>query len=162
MDDKATTIEYTSTREDLGALYSYLRRHSFKMQCFIVAAVILVGGVPILVSSLASQKPPLLDWIIGSVAGIAVYLILPWNFKRRVKKDKRTLSISPVGITTQVGSKHGQIAWRQVENLWVTPEYVFIVRRNLNSFAVPRRAFRDDQDREMFTHLLQEYWDRSK
>jgi hypothetical protein len=162
MDNKATTIEYTSTRKDLGVLYSYLLKHSFKMRCLILALVILPGGVPVLLELLSGQRVPLQNWIIGLIVGVAIYFAYPWYFRRTAKKDKRTLSISPVGITTQVGSKHGEIAWSQVENLWVTQEYVFIVRGNLNAFVIPKRAFRDDEERIAFIRLSQEYWGHSK
>lgn len=150
--------------EDAGALFWFALKRSHKMQCFVLAFWILSALLYVAVFGILSgQKISGLQWAIAAVIGlISALVVYPALVKRRVKKHKRTFSISPSGITTQIGSKHMEIAWPQIENVWVTEEHIFVVRMKLKVFTIPRRAFRDAAEREAFVRLLRAYWDNSK
>jgi YcxB-like protein len=47
--------------------------------------------------------------------------------------------------------------WAKVDSLYVTDEHVFLIRKNMNGFAIPRRAFVDESQRKEFIRLCEHY-----
>ena len=89
--------------------------------------------------------------------GLVFFFLFPLILRLRTKKDKRTLSIQPDKLSTRIGALSGDIPWAKMEKLYVTDEYVFLIRRNMNGFAIPRRAFVDDTHRSEFIRLSEQY-----
>jgi hypothetical protein len=89
--------------------------------------------------------------------GLVFFFLFPLILRLRTKKDKRTLSIQPDKLSTRIGALSGDIPWAKMEKLYVTDEYVFLIRRNMNGFAIPRRAFVDDSQRSEFIRLSGQY-----
>jgi hypothetical protein len=57
------------------------------------------------------------------------------------KTSMRSLAISPVGISTQIGSRHGEVPWQNVRIVSQESDYILIARANGNAFFIPERAF---------------------
>ena len=150
-------IEYTATPKDVAALYSYARRHSVKL-------ALISYGLPIglVIFNLVPRMSPghsltRTDWIIALAWGLASFLVLPLVLRLRTKKDKRTLSIQPDKLSTRIGALSGDVPWAKMGELYTTDEYIFLVGKNMNGFAIPRRAFVDDAQRNAFIRLCEQY-----
>ncbi len=150
-------IEYTAKSRDIAALYSYTRKHSIKVALIsyglpIAMAVLFLAETRFLTHSLR-----LADWIIALVWGTVFFFLFPLILRLRTKKDKRTLSIQPDKLSTQIGKLTGDVPWTKVDNLYVTDEHIFLMRKNMNGFAIPRRAFVDETQRIEFIRLCEQY-----
>jgi hypothetical protein len=150
-------IEYTAKPRDIAALYSYTRKHSLKL-------ALIFYGLPIAITSfvLAGRRSPthslnLADWTIALIWGVVIFFLFPLILRLRTKKDKRTLSIQPDKLSTQVGKLSGDVPWIKMDSLYVTDDHIFLLRKNMNGFAIPRRAFVDETQRKEFIRLCEQY-----
>jgi hypothetical protein len=150
-------IEYTAKPRDIAALYSYTRKHSLKL-------ALIFYGLPIAIAFfvLAGRRSPthslnLADWTIALIWGVVIFFLFPLILRLRTKKDKRTLSIQPDRLSTQVGKLSGDVPWIKMDSLYVTDDHIFLIRKNMNGFAIPRRAFVDETQRKEFIRLCEQY-----
>src|SRR6266567_3449721 len=90
----------------------------------------------------------LVDWVIALIWGAIIFSLFPLILRLRTKKDKRTLLIQPDKLSTQIGKLTGEVPWANVDSLYVTDEHIFLIRKNMNGFAIPRRAFVDETQRK--------------
>jgi hypothetical protein len=155
-------IEYTAERKDVAAHYSYARKHSTKVALFsyglpAAIAVLLMAEVRLITHSLT-----LVDWIIALIWGAVFFFVFPVILRLRTKKSKRTLSIEPDRLSTQIGKLRGEVPWAKMDSLHVTDEHVFLIRKNMNGFAIPRRAFSDEAQRAEFIRLCERYMQSAK
>jgi hypothetical protein len=149
-------IEYTAEPRDIAALYSYTRKHSIKL-------ALIFYGLPIamVLLVLAERRSPthsltLADWTTALIWGAVFFFLFPLILRLRTKKDKRTLSIQPDKLSTQIGKLSGDVPWAEVDSLYVTDEHIFLIRKNMNGFAIPRRAFVDKTQRDEFIRLCEQ------
>jgi hypothetical protein len=137
-------IEYTANPKDIAALYSYTRKHSIKLALIsyglpIAIVVLFLAEIRSLTHSLTVA-----DGSIALILGAVFFFLFPLILRLRTKKNKRTLSIQPDKISTQIGKLSGDVSWAKVDSLLVTDEHVFLIGKNMNGFAIPRRAFVDE------------------
>ena len=102
------------------------------------------------------------DWIIALIWGAGFFFVFPLILRLRTKKSKRTLSIQPDKLSTQIGKMSGDVPWAKMDSLYVTDEHVFLIRKNMNGFAIPRRAFVDEAQRDEFIRLCERYMQSAK
>jgi hypothetical protein len=126
------------------------------MFSLVIAALVLVP--PLLIAG--KVQFPALIWAFA--AAIGYVLLFPFFLRWRTKKDKRTLSIDPLKISTQIGRRSADVPWKKVRSVSVTDEHIFIQRSNLNAFTIPRRAFSDDKQRAQFIGLCEQYFAAAK
>ncbi len=150
-------IEYTAKPSDVAALYSYTRRHSVKHAVFSYGLPVAIGGLLLAEIWSLTHSLTLTDWIIAIVWGVLFYFLFPLFLRLRTKKSMRTLSIGPDKLSTRAGKLSGEVPWIKMANLSVTDEHVFLVGRNMNGFAIPRRAFVDENQRKEFIRLCEHY-----
>jgi hypothetical protein len=138
---KEIKISYVSSRSDILAAYLFTWRRSTRMklmQLFIATAtcvyVLLYGG-----------SIPMLAGIILLEA--AFLLLFP---QIMFKSDRRTLTITPLGISTRIGGRSGEVSWRKIVIIGKEGERIFLVNQTLNSFAIPLRAFSSPSERDEF------------
>jgi YcxB-like protein len=150
-------IEYTATPRDVAALYSYTRKHSPKLALMFYG--LPIGMVLIVLAERHSPTHSLTsaDWAIALMWGAVFFFLFPLILRLRTKKDKRTLSIQPDKLSTQVGRLSGDVPWAAVDSLYTTDEHIFLIRKNMNGFAIPRRAFVDEAQRREFIRLCEQY-----
>jgi hypothetical protein len=89
--------------------------------------------------------------------GLGFFFVFPLILRLRTKKDKRTLSIQPDRLSTRIGTLSGDVPWQKMDKLYATDEYIFLMRKNMNGFAIPRRAFVDNTQRNEFIRLCGGY-----
>jgi YcxB-like protein len=150
-------IEYTATPKDVGALYSYTRKHSLKLRLIFYGLPVCVAAIALLGRLTPGHRLTLTDSMIALVWGAVSFFIFPLFLRLRTKKDKRTLSIQPDKLSTRIGTLSGEIPWAKVDSLYVTDEHIFMIGKNMNGFAIPRRAFLDDMQRSEFIRLCEQY-----
>ncbi len=150
------TVEYVAAPRDIGALYSYTRKHSRRMQLFVYGVPLLVAAWTLLLR-VSNGKLRTADWVIAAAWATGLFLFLPVFLRLRTKKGVRTLTVTPEGISTRIGRLSGDVPWEKVARIDVTDEYVFIMRTNLNAFVIPHRAFSDNNRRVEFISLCNNY-----
>ena len=150
-------IEYTATPGDVAALYSYTRRHSLKLALISYGLPIVLAAIILLDRRSPAHSLTLTDWVIAMIWGALIFSLFPLILRLRTKKDKRTLSIQPDKLSTQIGKLSGDVPWAKVDSLHVTDEHIFLIGKNMNGFAIPRRAFVDEPQRQEFIRLCQDY-----
>jgi hypothetical protein len=77
------------------------------------------------------------------------------------KGSERTLEVSPVGWSTQIGSISGNCAWAEVSAIEDTLDAVIITGTNGNALVIPSRAFPDVASRQEFVKYSQR-WHRER
>lgn len=150
-------IEYTATPKDVAALYYYTRNHSLKLALVSYGLPIGLAALTLIERRSPEHALALRDWAIALIWGLVFFFLFPLILRLRTKKDKRTLSIQPDKLSTRIGALSGEIPWGNVDKLYITDEYVFLIRKNMNGFAIPRRAFVDDTQRADFIRLSGQY-----
>lgn len=155
------TVEYTATLEDREGFFWYYVKHSPRAQCLFLLQIIAPACVLILYDLFTKHTVRPDTWMETLLVVVFELAVFPAGFPHMGKNDEFALFISSDGITPQVGSKRSEIPWSRIRNVFVTGEYVFIPRRGLVGFAIPRRAFRNNEERETFVQQLQYYRSRS-
>src|SRR5271169_1168192 len=118
------TIQYTAAPADMTALWRHSKttRRFVYMFSLVIAALVLVP--PLLIAG--KVQFPALIWAFA--AAIGYVLLFPFFLRWRTKKDKRTLSIDPLKISTQIGRRSADVPWKKVRSVSVTDEHIFIQR----------------------------------
>jgi hypothetical protein len=135
------TIEYALTRIEIVRSYFRSLTASPKFLTRILVYCVVLGLIPATFKagfprSLTSSDALL---VVAWAAGAFAFFPL-WLFARG-KTSVRTLTTSPDGISTQIGSLKGQIPWNKIKLIADTGEHVLIVGRTGNAFFIPGRAF---------------------
>lgn len=150
-------IEYTAKPKDIAALFSYTRKHSIKVALISYGLPIAMAILFLAETRSVTHSLRLADWVIALVWAAVLFFLFPLILRLRTKKDKRTLSIQPDKLSTQIGKLSGDVPWTNVDDLYVTDEHIFLMRKNMNGFAIPRRAFADETQRIEFIRLCEQY-----
>jgi hypothetical protein len=135
------TVEYSLTRSEIvqGFFRSLVNSRKY-------LATILLWGIALAVFGLVldgaiSYTPTSKDAVTAAEWFIGFLIFLPiWLFIRG-KTSQRSLTISPNGIPTAIGSKTGKIPWRRIKTLAVTGQDLLVAGTGGNAFFIPNRAF---------------------
>jgi YcxB-like protein len=141
-------IRYRSTRSDIWRAYWFPRdRRALRLARVAVSAFLVFSGVAIL-----RDENGAFAWsaVLASFLFLFAFVGSPLYPLLRFKSDQRTLEIGPAGISTTIGRRSGQIAWRQVARIDSDGQRLYIVAKNGNSFVVPVDAFPSDAERNQF------------
>jgi hypothetical protein len=95
------------------------------------------------------------------VASLAILLLAVYPFLR-FKRDERTLTISTTGIVTSIGNLTGDVPWVKISRVTPVGDCIYIMGKNGNSFAIPRRAFRSDTERAEFLQRATQWWNEAR
>src|SRR6185312_5166592 len=148
------TIEYALTRSEVAGSYFHASRQSpeYLRRVIMLAAICAVAQMCIrILGSRRLGGPEILSAVIVFVVILAVLPI--WLFLR-AKTDKRTLTISPDGISTYIGTKSAEIPWKSVRIVKDSGTFILIARMNGNAFFIPDRAFISPDDRARFVEQI--------
>ncbi len=154
------TIKYALTRIEIfrSFLRSLQSSPKFLAMILIYLAAMAVFAVATRGAFSRSLTGRDLTVAIAWTAGAVVSMLL-WLFIRG-KTDERTLTASPEGISTQIGSLKGQIPWSKVKLVTQTSRHVLIVGATGNAFFIPSRAFEGpDQQTQFMTQI--DHWRRA-
>jgi hypothetical protein len=87
-------------------------------------------------------------WAIGALVFMPLWLFI------RGKTEERTLTVSPEGLSTEIGSLKGQIPWREVKLIAEASQHVLITSSVGNTFFIPARAFQGPEQKVQFTKQI--------
>ncbi|HEV2464357.1 MAG TPA: YcxB family protein [Acidobacteriaceae bacterium] len=151
------TIEYALTRTEIVQGYFRGLKASPKF-LFIVLFYFAVLAILILASTGAFSRPlTLVDAIIFVAIVVGSIPLLSLVLFVRAKTSKRSLTISPEGISTSVGKLQGQTPWRKIKVVSVTDEIILIAGANGNAYFIPNRAFSSPGQRSEFVDKVRNW-----
>jgi len=97
--------------------------------------------------------------LIAGAWAAGVFVFMPvWLFFTG-KTVERSLTISPAGISTEIGSFKGQVHWPSVKLVRTTSQVVVIANANGNAFFIPSRAFQTPDHRTQFLAQIDRWRD---
>lgn len=106
-----------------------------------------------------------LDWS-GVVISLLIALLIVGFFilfpQIMFKPQMRTLTVSKNGIETSIGKMDKHVDWKEINKIENSGETIAIIRKNLNAFLVPRRAFGTEQERNDFLTKVTEWKSRTQ
>ena len=143
-------VRYEMTGREAVKAYWYRWQTSGRFR----AGVLAFGLVPAtLVFSLTAAAVPRVLWA-AALAGAVVEALSPLLFatlmQQMSRRGPRTLAIDADGLTSAVGGGQWEVGWDKIHDIAVTPEFIFILGRGINSVAVPTAAFADAEERDEF------------
>jgi len=144
------TIEYALTRVEIVGGYFRSLLNSPRYLATICAYALAFGTV-VLVSTGAFSRP-LRPWdaAIVAIAALGFIFLMPIMLFIRGKTSKRSLTIFPDGISTEIGSLKAQLAWRKVKLIVETDSYILVSGASGNAFFIPARAFSHSEEKTEF------------
>lgn len=155
-------IEYQIARIDVVKLFFHNLRYSKRTQIFflVVVVILILQFLSLRYRDYGTLTST--DFVVALSIGLGVLLIIPALMYLSAKTQKRALLIAPSGIETTIGSQHGEISWRAIDNISVTPSMIYITGKNMNAFTIPSSAFKNLQQRQKFIQLATEYFADAK
>ncbi len=84
-------------------------------------------------------------------------IFLPIMLFLRGKTSTRSLTVSPEGISTEIGSLKASTPWHKVKVIVGTDRYVLVSRANGNAFFIPSRAFSGPEHQAEFVGKIQDW-----
>ncbi|MGH9595841.1 MAG: YcxB family protein [Edaphobacter sp.] len=155
------TIEYSLTRTEI--VRGFFRSLSNPRFLFTVSCYALGMGIVVLVSTGAFFRPLVLrDAYTLLIAAAGFMVFLPIFLFIRAKTAKRSLTISPEGISTEIGSLKGDILWKQVKVISQGRDFILIARTGGNAFFIPVLAFSGLEDKNSFFIQATEWANRTR
>lgn len=154
------TIDYALTRGEVAGCYLRAIRESPEYLRSVVTMAAVIGLAQMGLRVLFSRRlggPEILSAIIVFAV---ILVLLPIGLFLTAKTERRTLAISPDGISTSIGKRSAQIPWSSVRLVKNASAFILIARTNGNAFFIPDRAFARPDDRARFLEHI-DVW-RSK
>jgi len=150
VEERSLTVEYALTRGEIFRSFLHSVAESPRYRATILLYSGAIGLLTLLLRAVISRSLTLTDAIsaVAWAAGLPVFIAL-WVFIRG-KTDLRTLTVSPIGISTEIGRLKAQIPWDKVKLVSHTSKFVLIAGTNGNAFFVPDRAFSSLEQRDQF------------
>ena len=126
-------LRYSTTRALLAWWYWRSLRRNRRHQLFWIAWVVFAFA-------LGAQQSAhrIRSGLLASMGVIAFLAIMPQLF---FKPQERVLDVGPEGLTTTIGAKTGELAWRDIARVEREGEYVVVTGRQLHAFLIPTSAF---------------------
>ena len=116
---------------------------------------------------------PLSYWLtIFAIASVLWVMFYPkyfnWEMGRRVKKMlnegnneniliRRTISISKEGLLEKSAIGESKVKWSQVDKVEETEEYIYIYISSISAHIIPKRVFRDENEKRLFIKEIEKY-----
>jgi hypothetical protein len=166
-------IEFEFTAEDLVAFNWYHYEHSPALRQNYRRGY---AGVVILSAMLGLICAYLLDALAGLITFLVMLPVYIMVYKKSVRKNlNRTLSrmigegrnrtmlghqrveISEKEITSTNEVSRGSILWVGVERIEQTNEYIIIYTASIKAVIIPKRAFQDRREAEVFYSTARRY-----
>ena len=148
--DDDLTIEYALTRREICRSFLQSAGESPKIRGMLLFYSVLAGALTLIPNAVLLRSITLndatnaLEWAVGTL------LLFPLGIFIFGKTGKRTLTISPIGISTAIGRLRGQVPWKKVRAVTETAQIVLIVGTSGNAFFIPRRAFWGPEHQDHF------------
>jgi len=150
-------IEYQIKRFDLVKSYFISLRHSSRTQLIVFGAAAFIIIYSLYNRYNSHGHLVLFDFMTAFLLGLGLILIVPAAGFLTAKTQKRTLSISPDGIATKIGSKAGKVSWKAVDSIIVEKDHIFITGKSGDAFIIPSSAFTSEDLCNQFIDLAKQY-----
>ncbi|MBR4139151.1 MAG: YcxB family protein [Lachnospiraceae bacterium] len=140
MDEKTLGDFYTS--HNMGGISGYLWP--------------MLGGLAIVMAFLAGNTTPILYRIIYVLFGVMFVFYIPFDLKRKAKKQVATNPVysQPIhyildeeGVTTVQGEKEAKLTWDKFTKVKLTKHSMFLYMRNKNACVLSLDVFGKDLDK---------------
>ena len=139
--NSSMTIKYALTRAEIARSFFRSLASSPKFLAMILIYSVALGIFSLAARGALSRSLARQDVITALAWMVGAFLFMPlWLFIRG-KTNERTLTISPEGIATAIGSLKGQLPWSKIKLVTETNRHVLIVGATGNAFFIPSRAF---------------------
>lgn len=151
------TIEYALTRTEIVLGYFRSLRSSPKHLSIILLYAL---GMAILTLAMigAFSRPLMLGDIAAAVASAAGFVVLMSAVLFiRAKTSTRSLTISPEGISTRIGTIQARIPWHKFKVISATDHRILLARMNGNAFFIPNRAFSSSEHKIEFVDNIRRW-----
>jgi hypothetical protein len=170
-------LVYHNSLRDLIALQKCMLRHSAFGQRLMLHRFLMVEAVLLFICVMfAINGNPFNVFLI-----FAALSVLAWTFrersviqqfKRDFKKElhrdeensfaqPRTLQISPAHLEVGAGPNHNTHPWPSVEWTGQDERLLYIITKGVLHYAVPKSAFQDAEEMEIFLKLVAAYRQKS-
>lgn len=144
------TVEYALTRTEIVRGFFRSLSMSPKFRAMILFNSALIGMLVLVLRVALSRSFKTWDVFVAVAWAVGLLAFMPlWLFIRG-KTGKRTLTISPDGIYTEIGKIRAQVPWRKVTLVTDSGQFILIAKRGGNSFFIPVRAFSELNNRDQF------------
>ena len=174
--EQPVIIRFRWTDDDLFQAYRYHFRHicrpAFRIGLHFLFAVILIGGVLMLVSSGPAGKAPLpvsLSFLFAGIYWFVVRLferrwVIRRQFSKRPDRDiEIEWQVTADKIRTQSTLGHSEFVWQAFTKMLRTPSGVLLYPVDQIYHWLPRRGFTSDAEFDRFVELargkIQRYYD---
>lgn len=150
------TLTYHSSRAEVMRLYCRL----WKVGLWKIHLVIfLFGGLCMgaFLNGWVGPKERLLFSMLGGAFLLASFVAFPLI---AFKSQRRVIVVSEAGLTTTIGEKSGAMRWDEVKSIERAGPCTYILRKNLNAFIIPDRAFNSIDNAKEFFQTISE-WQKS-
>jgi hypothetical protein len=152
------TINYALRRTEIVRSFFGNLRTSPKF-----LAIILLYSAGLGVSSLAfrgafSRSFTVDDLMTAITFALGFFVFMPGWLFIRAKTEKRTMTLSPAGISTEIGARRGHVSWSNVACVTHTSRHIFIIGSAGNAFFIPARAFREPDLKAEFMRQINTWW----
>lgn len=153
---RSLTIEYALTRSEIFQSCWRSIARSPKFRNTILLYSIAIGLITPFLRMLFSEPLRARDLVGAALWAAGVFLFIPFWMFIRGKTAKRTLTVSPDGISTEIGRIKGQIPWSKIRMVTETPQLILIARTNGNAFFIPNRAFSEPDQKVEFLNAVRQ------
>ena len=155
------TIRYQATRRDIWHAYWYTTRHDVRL---VLLQLFIAGWFFYSARGWfqATVESPAWRLAAAAAVGALAFVAMALYPVLGVKTDERTLTISPAGIFTTIGPRRGDLPWKRIASVAQVGDRVYIVGRNMNSFAVPMTAFADVAERDQFVETATRWMEQAR
>ncbi len=144
------TVKYALTRKEIVQFFLQGLGKSPRLLTLVAVSTIFPALIGLEIGGGFNRPLTFVDLRIAGAEMICTFwFLLLWIFLRG-KTNERTLSVSELGISTEIGSLRGQVAWSKVSRVSDKGNYVLIVGTSGNAFFIPGRAFSGPAQRAQF------------
>ena len=151
-------VRYSLTRGDMRRAVAGAWNKSLRFRLFLLAAALWPAAMYLFIGFTIGGSVGAQDFVFAAALGLLFGLLMPVLLIVRTKTSERVLSIDRSGIKTTIGQMRGEIPWSKVGAIETTDQQVLVIGTTPNLFAIPFRAFDQNDDRSKFCEAAREYW----
>ena len=146
---RAMTIEYSLTRPEI--VRGFFRSLGNPRFLVTVSCYALGMGIVVLASTGAFSRHLAIHDVYTVLIAVAGFMaFLPIFLFIRGKTSKRSLTVSPAGIATEIGSIKANVPWKKVRVISQGRDFILIAGTSGNAFFIPARAFSSPEHQNSF------------
>jgi hypothetical protein len=149
------TLTYHSARAEVMRWYWEMWKQRLWKNHLQAVALVSVIAYLSLPGNLALPVRAAASLLVGLCA-IVIFVIYPMV---AFKSQLRTLVVADSGISTTIGKRSGEFTWKDVQAIRRMDDCICIVRKTLNAFIIPPRAFLSEDDAEEFFATIKRWHD---